>query len=366
MNKIIEKIKKIDKNDILVSFFVAIFSIICIFIFINQYAIQYFVNGFSKLENCDLSVYYLDVGQATSSLIILPHNQVMIIDTGSQDSKDEFLESVNFILSRRNIKEIDYLILTHSDEDHVGGAMDLLETYQVYNVFRPKILSSSEPKDKNYKVVTTVVYSNVISAIYNEPNCDVKFIEDLSFMIGELRIDFYSCQNNLYSQTNAYSPFVLLTYKTKTFLFTGDATEERENEFVKILNDKNLKLEVDLLLVSHHGSKYSTTESFLNAINPRYAIISAGDVYHPSSEVLKRLENVGVEETYCTKTDGMIAVAISSNNKILITNQSINLEFGTIIVLGSCVFFMVIKMFSNSRLERYRKNDYIKLIKKVR
>lgn len=366
MKKIIEKIKKIDKNDILVSFFVAIFSIICLFIFINQYAIQYFVNGFSKLENYDLSVYYLDVGQASASLIILPHNQVMLIDTGSQDSKDEFLESVNFILSRHNIKEIDYLILTHSDEDHVGGAVDLLETYQIYNVFRPKILSSDETKDKNYKVVTTVVYSNVISAIYNEPDCDVRFIEDLSFMIGELKVDFYSCQNDIYSQTNAYSPFILLTYETKTFLFTGDTTEERENEFVKTLNEKNLKLEVDLLLVSHHGSKYSTTESFLNAINPRYAVISAGDVYHPSSEVLERLKNADIEEIYCTKTDGMIAVAISPDGKILIINQSINLELGSIIVLGSCVFFMIIKMFTSSNFGRYRKNDYIKLIKKVR
>ena len=364
MKEWVVKLKNIKKNDLIKSFFIVLFVIACLFVFINEYEIQYLANGFAKTDRADLSVYYLDVGQATSTLIVLPNNQSMIIDTGSTDSEDEFIESVNLILSHHKIKEIDYLVLTHSDEDHVGGAEILLKQFQVFNVFRPKILSKSKAEievSEQYKVVTTNIYSRVISAVYEEPNCEVEFVEDRTFLIGsEIEIKFFSCQKDTYSQTNAYSPFVSISCYSRTFLFTGDATAEREEEFVNMIQDENLEMKVDFLLVSHHGSKYSTTNEFLAATNPKYAFISAGDNYHPTTEVINRLKNQGVEEIYCTKTCGMLAVGLNKNGEFFFCTMSFRVELGFLIVLSACLFFVILNLDFGKVKTNYRTDKFLK------
>ena len=360
------KIKKkiFTKEFIMQSFFVSLLLVFFLFLFANQFSLHYWINGFSKMYKNDLQVYFLDVGQANSTLIIFPNKMSMLVDAGSQKSEDQFIKSVDHILHKNGINEIEYLILTHSDEDHIGGTKRLLEKFDVCNILRPKVLANFENSKYDYNYVTTDIYTETISAVYEEPNCTKNFIEDDVLKFGSVKVEIFSCNQDTYSDTNSYSPFVLIEYENKSFLLTGDATEKREKEFVSDLAYENRKVDIDYLLVSHHGSKYSTTESFLNAITPNFAFVSCEKDYYPSVDVKERLENVGVEKIYNTRDSGTIAVGVKSDSQILLYFK-IYFDFPFAFVCASVVCFVFLKYPIVKKMKfRDKKQIFLKKIEK--
>lgn len=339
------KIKIPDKKVIYNIFLASFLLILCCFLYINQFSIYFYSNGFSKISNMELQVYYFDVGQANASLIIFPSRTCMLIDTGSKDSEESFIQNVDYILSKNEISEIDFLVLTHSDEDHVGGCVALLEKFQVNNILRPKLVSINETNDNNFKVVETKIYNEVISAVYKEPDCEVEFIENLTIFLGEnVEIKICASEKDYYEKTNSYSPFIFIEYMDKTFLFTGDATDVREKELVEKLKKDNLELKVDFLLVAHHGSSLSSTTEFLNATNPKYAIVSSGSKHFPSNEVLARLKDANVSKVFCTKSDGMIGVGVQENGDYEIKTATTFVDVPLIVVLSALIVFLFINL----------------------
>jgi competence protein ComEC len=316
--------------------FVAVFA----FVYINQYDIQFTASGLNKMASAETQVYCLDVGQASASLLIFPTRRTMLIDTGSEDSSDEFLRDVDKILTENNLSVIDILVLTHSDEDHVGGALKLLEKYQVNNVYRPKLISLSafDERGTGYNVVTTQIYKQVITAIYKEPDCTVSFINDKTFVEGEgCTVTFYSCSSYLYSAVNSYCPYIVVEAREKVFLFCGDAPSEREEEFLNRLKLDGTTLQVDFLFVPHHGAKDGSSEDFLSAISPRYALVSAGDAKYPTSAVTKRLLASGVEKIYVTRSDGTIGIAVQESGAFSIYTMSNPIDLPLVV----CAIFFV-------------------------
>jgi len=315
-------IENINKNDIFMWFFLVFALILCLFLYFNAKLIQFKINKFDEITDADLQVYILDVGQASASLIVFPNGSTMLIDTGSEQSKEEFVSDINLIMAENGLpKNLDHLVLTHSDEDHVGGAVELLQDYDVENIYRPKILSTSESERnvyENYSHVSTEIYAEVIDAVYNEPNSNCCFINDFQINIDGAIVEVFSCKEDFYNDINSYSPFIKITYQGKSFLFTGDTTAMREKEFLA----SETQGKVDFLIVSHHGSKYSTTKEFLQNVSPIYALISAGDSDHPSQEVLSRLKENSVWECYITKEDGMIGVGITKGKEIIKTEST--------------------------------------------
>ncbi|MBQ7327480.1 MAG: MBL fold metallo-hydrolase [Clostridia bacterium] len=323
--------------------FVAIvFVVFFLFVLANQANIQFYANGFGKIWTQPLQVYYLDVGQANASLVILPNKTAMLIDTGSGESEEDFISSVDYILSKNKISKIKYLVLSHSDEDHIGGTEALLDKYQVDNIYRPKQLAKNEESEHDFNRVDTLVYERVTNAISSEPNCTVQFVKNHTIFIDDLtEICFYAPDFDKYSQTNDYSPFVSITYAEKTFLFTGDATTNRERELLERLSDENKTLKVDFLLVAHHGSNTSTSAEFLQAISPTYAFVSAQNKSYPHEEVLNRLKEAGVSKLFNTKTVGMIVVAVQENGNFYIKTLAYHFEiefFSVAIFLLVCMF----------------------------
>lgn len=341
-----------DKNALKRAIFIVILVIFMLFVFINQTLINFAFNGFLEIFSKDLQVYVLNVGQANSNLIVFPNDTCMIIDTGSEESENEFIKSVETILNSNNIKEIEYLLLTHSDADHVGGAVALLEKYQVNNILRPKILSKNENSEiPDYLVATTYTYASVIDAVNSEPNCNVEYVDSSAYnFANNSSLTVYAGEKDYYKDTNSYSPFVLLNYEGRSFMFTGDATEMRENEFVESLDDD---ISVDYLIVSHHGSKYSTTEKFLTAIKPKCALISAGDNLHPSEEVLTRLKNFGVEEIFVTKSVGTIAIGVESGGKVSLKTLSSSIDLPLIVVIFSIFICVCIRCFTEDSENKF-------------
>ena len=192
MNKNFAKNLKIfTKNDIFKSFFLLFIFFVIIFIFFNNNYLQFIANDFHKIANTDLKVYFLNVGNASANVVIFPNKTSMIIDTGSQASEDEFLKSVELIFSANKIKKVDWLVLTHSDEDHIGGAVSLLKKYQIDTIYRPKLYSNStleEPNNLYLQEVETQIYEDVIDNVLTEPNCEVKFIDEEIMQVGESTI----------------------------------------------------------------------------------------------------------------------------------------------------------------------------------
>ncbi len=369
MRKLWIKIKRLSYDSVIKLDLILIFFAVFAIIVINQLTIIYNTNGFVNILDADLQVYYLDVGQASSVFIVFPSNQTMLIDTGSEDSQDDLLTDLDWIMTQNNLSNIDFLVLTHSDSDHVGGASAVLEKYQVYNVYRPIILSKSEAdSNSTYQVVYTDIYDQVIQAIYEEPNCNVDFIDSNKYFTSKMGIGmtFYAGEKEYYSETNAYSPYIVISYANRTFLFTGDATSTREDEFMEYLESAGITLEVDFFMVAHHGSRYSNTEDFLATISPKYAFVSAGDSTHPAQQVLKRLENVGVLATYVTKNDGTIGVGVFENGDFLIVTSTSALDLPVIVVALCLLIFVTVKIWDYNLdiREVYLENYYKKKHKK--
>lgn len=342
MKKQKKNAQKVDNKSLVFQIFTIIFVILIFLVFFNAQYLSLLANGFAKVQRCDLQVYFLDVGQASSTLIVMPDKTTFMIDTGSEKGEKKFVEDVKFVLSKAGCDDIDFLLLTHPDEDHIGGTIALLENFQVDVVFRPKVSSTSKfDQGQDFPIVTTTIYSDVISSLCQKEDCTVLFTENQDFVFGEkdktASVQIYACHESAYSETNAYCPFVSLSLSDHNFLFTGDATQKREQEFLQ--DAPNQKFE--FLQVAHHGSKYSTSEEFLQSICPKYAFISAGDNLHPSAEVLLRLEKQNVQKIFCTKTDGMIVVGIGED--VVFCSNQIFWDFPLIVTLATILLFVFVK-----------------------
>ena len=243
-------------------------------------------------------VYYLDVGQGDSSLIIYNDNVVMN-DTGGTSNYNVSSGCIK-LLKSLGYSHIDYLILTHGDFDHMGDSIYLINNYKVKNVVLNNddfneletnlIKELKKKKIKYYQNVEKIPISNNIITILNTKEYDNE--NDNS--------------NVIYIELNNYK-----------FMFMGDAGVDKEKDILERYNISN----IDVLKVGHHGSKTSSSKSFINKINLKYSIISVGKnnrYGHPNKEVLNNLDH---SKIYRTDEDGSIMFKIK-NNKLKIETCS--------------------------------------------
>lgn len=262
------------------------------------------IHYLSPYLNQGLSVEIIDVGQGDSLLITLK-NKTVLIDTGGKlKQKQEDWQKTNKsssivknttipLLKSNGLRKLDTLIITHGDADHMGEAIDLVENFKVesvifncgtYNYLEKKLINVLEKKDINY-------YS----------------------CIKELNIDKYKFQfltTKIYDNENDNSNVIYLNYDNYKFLFMGDAGINREKDILEKYDFSN----IDFLKVGHHGSNTSSSEDFINIINPKYSIISVGEnnrYNHPKDSVLDTLKS---SKIYRTDLDGSIEIKINKNS----------------------------------------------------
>ena len=250
-----------------------------------------------------LYVYYLDVGQGDSSLIITPHlNEVILIDTGGKLSFDTKLEGDKSYVSEGTlsllrslgINKIDYLILTHGDYDHMGDAIYLVNNIKINKV----IFNCGEYNDLEKELMEVLEQEKI-----NYYTC-----------INELDINknkIYFLNSDIYDNENDNSNVTYFNFYNNNFLFMGDAGIDKEKY---ILDNYNLE-NIDFFKVGHHGSKTSSSKEFVNMINPKYSLVSVGrnNRYgHPNEEVLDILRD---SKIYRTDENGTIKLQIK-NNKV--------------------------------------------------
>lgn len=263
-----------------------------------------------KFNNRDLRIFFIDVGQGDSSLIITPKNKVILIDGGgSQNESYDVGKSVLVpYLLDRGITKIDYMMVSHFDNDHVGGLMYVLENLKVKN-----ILISKQSKDsKEYKEFIQIAKKRKIKVITIKQGDAIKIENDISFYIlyPTAKLEFDDLNNN--------SIVAKMTYKNFSILFTGDIEKEAESKILKKYNTDILQSTV--IKIAHHGSKTSTTEGFIDLVNPKIALIGAGkdnNFGHPNKEVLDRIENLG-SKIYRTDMHGEISLKVNREGRIWI------------------------------------------------
>lgn len=262
-----------------------------------------FTNGsLNTNDNC-CYVHFIDVGKADAILIKL-NDKAVLIDSGdiSYDKK------VNSYLKRLNINKIDLLVESHPDNDHIGSMKDIIEEFKINEFLAPNIPEQA---------INSSLYSNMINSL-KAKNIPIKYAQAPdSINIDELKFDILG-PVKIYEDNNSNSLVLKLNFKNKKILFTGDCTAQAEEDMLK----NKVDLKSDVLKVAHHGSKTSTSENFLKAVSPEYAIISVGADKNnlPKQEILKRLQDKNIK-IFRTDINGNIVLKTNGDDIIIKTEK---------------------------------------------
>ena len=258
----------------------------------------------SNANTQQLEVHHINVGQGESIYIELPDGSDVLIDAGKSNYGSTV---VNYLKEQEKNIDIEYLIATHPDADHIGGMSEVFKQLNVKNFIYP----TDAPHD-------TKTWQNVLSLADSE-GCTIKdSTPGTTFNIGGATMKFIQPSVD-YRDNNDDSVVTYLEYKDVNFMFTGDIEADAEKDMVA----KNLVPDVDFMSVPHHGSKGSSTEAFLEKAKPEHAIVSVGannSYGHPTADALNRYNAIR-SKVYRTdqlgdiviKTDGKTAT-INGNN----------------------------------------------------
>ncbi len=235
------------------------------------------------------------IGQADAIILNTPSSAVLI-DTGEDDDGGEILEKVSDL----GIEKFDYLILTHYDKDHVGGAAEIIDGIEIGEIIEP----GYEKDSKKYNAFEEAAEEKQIPRTV--PTEDISFeLDGVSYEIMMPKKDFYENENN-------HSIIVKTTYGERTALFMGDALDERMREVLG-----NYDLSADILKVSHHGSFEMTSEEVLEAVQPQYSMITCSKKNPAETETLENLNQIG-SKIYLT-SDGDITMILTEEE--ILANQ---------------------------------------------
>lgn len=233
-------------------------------------------NGDNTGDNTSsFSVHYIDVGQGDCTLVCCD-GRSMLIDAGPNDKGT----AIQMYLMKQGIKALDYLVLTHPDSDHIGSADVIITKFNI-----KKVIMSPYPKENEYwkDVADAMDYRNYAWFV---PKTGEKF--DL----GRAKVEIL--QSKLYDDSNNSSIILMVYYGDTRFLFTGDAEKEAESDLEKSGAD----IRADVYQAGHHGSNTASSESFVRAVAPEYAVISSGkgnSYGHPHKEPLDLFKKLGIK-----------------------------------------------------------------------
>ena len=279
-------------------------------------------DSYGVIDGSPIKIHFVSVGQGDAIVIELPGNEYMLVDAGSGATaypsstvKNGYYSYLSDVVEG---DEIDYLVVTHPDSDHVNMMSKVVDDYVVKNFY----YNAYENSSKTYATFTSKAAAEEGAALHVIETADSS---KFNVTAGGCLLTFYSPGNDGFTGTeakikNGMSIMIMLEYGGRKLLLTGDATEEEEEWFVAYTEYKNT--DVDFLKVAHHGSPYSSTTEFLSHVSAEYAIISVDESNnsygHPSPDTLERLENASAT-VYRTDIKGTIVLTIDSDGDYAFT-----------------------------------------------
>lgn len=283
-----------------------------------------------------LEMTVIDIGQGDCIFLQFPDGQTMIMDAGSEFGSTNEYDQLTAHLTLRGIDSLDYVFITHSDYDHIRYMQDIFEDYEVKNIYMPRVADDmSATWTKTVAAIEEETWTNesgktVDSEIYYTVGDFVIQGEDWTMNCHSyLEDDYPSVKESSSAEVkNAVSPVCFLEYADRTIVLTGDSNERNEEY---LLERGVLDKDADVLKVGHHGSRTSTIQEFLNAVDCEYAIVSYGEdneYGHPTPELMSRLEDYtdvrpdndynGYKYVYETPKDGNVSVYVDGNGTLRI------------------------------------------------
>ena len=277
------------------------------------------LNSIIYVTDKNLKIYFVDVGQGDCTLIQTNEKKNILIDGGgSEFGSFDVGESILLpYLLNRGINKIDYMMISHFDSDHIGGLFYIMENLKVDNI----IISRQGKNSENFKKFIQIISEKQINLIIVKRGDYVKIDDTSYFEIlfpGEKQIS-----DNVLNNNSIVAKFVS---SNVTMLFTGDIEEIAEKRLCELYRNTN-KLQADIIKVAHHGSKTSSTLSFLELVNPQIALIGVGadnNFGHPNEGVLERIKKLGTQ-IYRTDQTGEVSIVIDKKGNVKISNFIIKL-----------------------------------------
>ncbi|MFZ7120316.1 MAG: ComEC/Rec2 family competence protein [Eubacteriaceae bacterium] len=255
----------------------------------------------------NITVHFLDIGQADCILIQDPTGANMLIDAGNNQDSSYILKYLHSL----NIKKIDYLIATHPHEDHIGSMDDIVESFEIGTILAPDV----EYDSTSNKNLTNIIEKKNYEISYAKSGMSYKFANNNFYVLSPF--------NNKYEDINEYSLVIKLDFKDVSFLFMGDAEGDILNDIIS----SNVNLEADVLKVGHHGSSVSCPESFISKVKPKIAVITVREnsYNYPHFTTISTLKAFDVK-AYQTASKGTIVIT-SDGEKIQVNRSSFTNEY---------------------------------------
>ena len=256
-----------------------------------------------------LELHFIDVGYGDSILIKSPAGGFALIDTGYPRASESLLN----YLRERKVDCLDYLIMTHPHPDHLGGAIEVINNFQVHN-----LRDNGQAIDLFDERLTQEMGNEYEIKFRGQPNYRAFKAGD-SIKWGDITLEIIWPPAPLPSPDwNTNSMVIMLRYGKFQALLAADLNQRGEKE---LLNNKEISLRADLLKVGHHGAGDATGPEFLKAVSPRWAVISVGKNpwSYPSLVVIRRLGEAGAK-VFRTDRDGSIKFRYQPDEGIRIMN----------------------------------------------
>ena len=251
----------------------------------------------------NLEIHMIDVGQA-DSFLYKQGNKVMLIDAGPKDAGPKVVE----YLKSLNISKIDILIGTHPHEDHMGGMAEVVKNFDIGDVYIPNTENES---------ITTKYYLNFLNAIENKKlKITYPKVGD-TIKLGDANVTFLSPSKTKYEDINNYSIATKVSFGNFAIVSTGDCEKDAEEEILQ----SGININAQIYKAGHHGSSSSSSEEFVKAINPKYALISVGkdnSYGHPHKKTIKLFNKMNIS---IKRTDELGTVIITTDGNDINFNK---------------------------------------------
>lgn len=267
---------------------------------VDGHSLSLMVSQTSSSEE-QLTIQFLNVGQADCELLILPGNRAMLIDAGNNNDGGLIVDYLNSL----EIKKLDYVVCTHPHDDHIGGMDDVITNFEIGQLYIPAFSKDDTPTTKAYESVLEAADKKGLEITTAKVGLQILSEQDLDIhMVAPNSTDYDGNLNN-------YSAVIYMKYFNTVALFMGDAEDVSEKEIMK----NGYDIDADILKVGHHGSSTSSTKKFISQVSPKISVISCGknnSYNHPNDSTLVTLKNAG-SEVFRTDIDGTVEIKIDKN-----------------------------------------------------
>lgn len=279
------------------------------FIFLSAIIVSFFPKN--------LKIYFVDVGQGDCTLLVSPHNKTILIDGGGSLTEEFDVGKRTLIpyLLDRGYTTIDYVMISHFDQDHVGGLLTVMEELKVKEV----LIARQKENSENFQKFLEIAKRKKIKVKIVKAGDKITFEKDFQMNILWPTENLAISDNPL----NNNSIVGKVTYKNFTMLFTGDIEAIAEEAILKRYEKNKKILKSTVLKIAHHGSKTSSTKEFLEAVAPEISFIGVGannNFGHPNEETLENLKQINCK-IYRTDEEGEIILKI---NKCINLTKTVN------------------------------------------